>query len=241
MSLSFARALAAAPIFTVDRQSSPACPQGAMASADLCAFRTALFRGCGRSSRRVPRGSPRTPRIPFPPSARRICRMRLRIAIGLRHEWRPCPRMRPSIRFLFARPEVCPWFVRSCIRLPLRAGRPCLRPSPSRCRADQSPPPFRNARRRHSKNFACKTLEAKCFTCDFHRLFAQLALCGTVLSAVGRYIPQLYCGQISSPPPAVAPQWSTLQRNDRSTTAPASPGAGRRAGSPGWASRSDDR
>ena len=55
------------------------------------------------------------------------------------------------MRFLFVRPEVCPWVSRfptsGFLQIPPRSGHPCLRLYPSHYRADLGLAPLRNVRR----------------------------------------------------------------------------------------------
>ena len=61
------------------------------------------------------------------------------------------PHVRPSIRFLSVRPEVCPWVSRfptsGFLQIPSHDGHPCLRLYPSHYRADLGLSPVRNVRR----------------------------------------------------------------------------------------------
>ena len=120
-----------------------------MASADFCAFSTAF--GSGYVFQRLPHRPPWVPHVSFTPSTCLIYPMRFRVAIGLYLVMQTCPRMRPYMRFLFVRPELCPRVSRfpesSFLQILSRDRYPCLRLCPSRYRADSGLTPVRNVRR----------------------------------------------------------------------------------------------
>ena len=120
-----------------------------MASADFCAFSTAF--GSGYVFQRLPHRPPWVPHVSFTPSTCLIYPMRFRVAIGLYLALQTYPRMRPYMRFLFVRPELCPRVSRfpesSFLQILPRDRHPCLRLCPSRYRADSGLTPVRNVRR----------------------------------------------------------------------------------------------
>ena len=120
-----------------------------MASADFCAFSTAF--GSGYVFRRLPHRPPWVPHVSFTPSTCLIYPMRFRVAIGLYLALQTYPRMRPYMRFLFVRPELCPRVSRfpesSFLQILPRDRHPCLRLCPSRYRVDSGLTPVRNVRR----------------------------------------------------------------------------------------------
>ena len=120
-----------------------------MASADFCAFSTAF--GSGYVFQRVPHRSPWVPHVSFTPSTCLIYPLRFRVAIGLYLVMQTYPRMRPYMRFLFVRPELCPRVSRfpesSFLQILSRDRHPCLRLCPSRYRVDFGLTPVRNVRR----------------------------------------------------------------------------------------------
>ena len=120
-----------------------------MASADFCAFSTAF--GSGYVFQRLPHRPPWVPHVSFTPSTCLIYPMRFRVAIGLYLGLQTYPRMRPYMRFLFVRPELCPRVSRfpesSFLQILPRGRHPCLRLCPSRYRADSGLTPVRNVRR----------------------------------------------------------------------------------------------
>lgn len=125
-----------------------------MASADFCAFSTAF--GSGYVLQRLPHRPPWVPHVSFTPSTCLIYPIRFRVAIGLYLVLQTYPRMRPYMRFLFVRPELCPRVSRfpesSFLQILPRDRHPCLRLCPSRYRADSGLTPVRNVRRQaHSK------------------------------------------------------------------------------------------
>ena len=126
-----------------------------MASADFCAFSTAF--GSGYVFQRLPHRPPWVPHVSFTPSTCLIYPMRFRVAIGLYLALQTYPRMRPYMRFLFVRPELCPRVSRfpesSFLQILPRDRHPCLRLCPSRYRADSGLTPVRNVRRQaHQQN-----------------------------------------------------------------------------------------
>ena len=84
------------------------------------------------------------------------------------------------MRFLFVRPEVCPWVSRfptsGFLQIPPRDGHPCLRLYPSHYRADLGLAPLRNVRRQahqesrrlslHGLNRLYKKTGVHSFTCS---------------------------------------------------------------------------
>ena len=120
-----------------------------MASADFCAFSTAF--GSGYVFQRLPHRPPWVPHVSFTPSTCLIYPIRFRVAIGLYLVMQTYPRMRPYMRFLFVRPELCPRVSRfpesSFLQILPRDRHPCLRLCPSRYRADSGLTPVRNVRR----------------------------------------------------------------------------------------------
>ena len=79
---------------------------GTMALADFLQFvvTTHFFRI------RLPHASTRPPRVlthSFPSIYLPHLPQAIRVALGLRLVWEPCPRLEPCTRFLFVRPEVC--------------------------------------------------------------------------------------------------------------------------------------
>ena len=106
----------------------------------------------GYSFRSVPHRPPRVPYISFPPSICRIYCTWFRAAIGLHPGLQTHPHARPFMRFLFVRPEVCPWVSRfhtsGFLQIPPHDEPPCLRLTPSHYRADPGLSPVRNVRRR---------------------------------------------------------------------------------------------
>ena len=86
-----------------------------------------------------------------PPSTCLIYPMRFRVVIGLRLVKQSYPRMRPYMRFLYVRPEVCPRVSKfpesSFLQIPPHGGHPCFRLCPSHYRADSGLTPVRNVRR----------------------------------------------------------------------------------------------
>lgn len=132
-----------------------------MASADFCAFSTAF--GSGYVFQRLPHRPPWVPHVSFTPSTYLIYPMRFRVAIGLYLVMQTYPRMRPYMRFLFVRPELCPRVSRfpesSFLQILPRDRHPCLRLCPSRYRADSGLTPVRNVRRQaHIKKGPCPLL-----------------------------------------------------------------------------------
>ena len=119
-----------------------------MASADFCSFSTAL--SSGYVFQRVPHRSPWVPHVSFTPSTCLIYPIRFRVAIGLYLVMQTYPRMKPYMRFLFVRPELCPRVSRfpesSFLQILPRDRHPCLRLYPSRYRADSGLTPVRNVR-----------------------------------------------------------------------------------------------
>ena len=95
---------------------------------------------------------PRVPHVSFPPSTCLIYPMRFRVVIGLRLVKQSYPRMRPYMRFLYVRPEVCPrvsiFPESSFLQIPPHGGHPCFRLCPSHYRADSGLSPVRDVRRR---------------------------------------------------------------------------------------------
>ena len=129
-----------------------------MASADLCAFSTAF--GSGYVFQRLPHRPPWVPHVSFTPSTCLIYPMRFRVAIGLYLGLQTYPRMRPYMRFLFVRPELCPRVSRfpesSFLQILPRGRHPCLRLCPSHYRADSGLTPVRNVRRQaHNQRGMC--------------------------------------------------------------------------------------
>ena len=135
-----------------------------MASADFCAFSTAF--GSGYVSQRLPHRPPWVPHVSFTPSTCLIYPIRFRVAIGFHLVRQTYPRMRPYMRFLFVRPELCHRVSRfpesSFLQILPRDRHPCLRLCPSHYRADSGLPPVRNVRRqahlhknRHMPGFGC--------------------------------------------------------------------------------------
>ena len=120
-----------------------------MASADFCAFSTAF--GSGYVFQRLPHRPPWVPHVSFTPSTCLIYPIRFRVAIGLYLGLQTCPRMRPYMRFLFVRPELCPRVSRfpesSFLQILPRGRHPCFRLCPSHYRADSGLTPVRNVRR----------------------------------------------------------------------------------------------
>ena len=88
--------------------------------------------------------------------------MRFRVVIGLRLDLQSYPRMRPYMRFLYVRPEVCPrvsiFPESSFLQIPPHGGHPCLRLCPSHYRADSGLAPVRNVRRRAHKVNCCQRI-----------------------------------------------------------------------------------
>ena len=134
-----------------------------MASADFCAFSTAF--GSGYVFQRLPHRPPWVPHVSFTPSTCLIYPMRFRVAIGLHLDWQTYPRMRPYMRFLFVRPELCPRVSRfpesSFLQILPHDRHPCLRLCPSRYRADSGLPPVRNVRRQAHQKRGCRTTRLK--------------------------------------------------------------------------------
>ena len=124
-----------------------------MASADFCAFSTAF--GSGYVFQRLPHRPPWVPHVSFAPSTCLIYPMRFRVAIGFHLALQTYPRMRPYMRFLFVRPELCPRVSRfpesSFLQILPRDRHPCLRLCPSRYRANSGLTPVRNVRRQAHK------------------------------------------------------------------------------------------
>ena len=120
-----------------------------MASADFCAFSTAF--GSGYVFQRLPHRPPWVPHVSFTPSTCLIYPMRFRVAIGFHLALQTYPRMRPYMRFLFVRPELCPRVSRlpesSFLQILPRGRHPCLQLCPSHYRADSGLTPVRNVRR----------------------------------------------------------------------------------------------
>lgn len=120
-----------------------------MASADFCALNTAF--GSGYVFRRLPHRPPWVPHVSFAPSTCLIYPIRFRVAIGLYLVKQTYPRMRPYMRFLFVRPELCPRVSRfpesSFLQILPHGRHPCFRLCPSRYRADSGLTPVRNVRR----------------------------------------------------------------------------------------------
>lgn len=131
-----------------------------MASADFCAFSTAF--GSGYVFQRLPHRPPWVPHVSFTPSTCLIYPMRFRVAIGLHLVRQTYPRMRPYMRFLFVRPELCPRVSRfpesSFLQILPRDRHPCLRLCPSRYRADSGLTPVRNVRRQAHLNKRSRNL-----------------------------------------------------------------------------------
>ena len=129
-----------------------------MASADFCAFSTAF--GSGYVSQRLPHRPPWVPHISFTPSTCLIYPMRFRVAIGFHLVKQTYPRMRPYMRFLFVRPELCPRVSRfpesSFLQILPHGRHPCLRLCPSRYRADSGLTPVRNVRRQAHLQKQCR-------------------------------------------------------------------------------------
>lgn len=127
------------------------------ASADFCAFSTAF--GSGYVFQRLPHRPPWVPHVSFTPSTCLIYPIRFRVAIGLYLGLQTYPRMRPYMRFLFVRPELCPRVSRfpesSFLQILPRGRHPCFRLCPSHYRADSGLTPVRNVRRQaHPKKKA---------------------------------------------------------------------------------------
>ena len=139
-----------------------------MASADFCAFSTAF--GSGYVFQRLPHRPPWVPHVSFTPSTCLIYPMRFRVAIGLYLGLQTYPRMRPYMRFLFVRPELCPRVSRfpesSFLQILPRGRHPCLRLCPSHYRADSGLTPVRNVRRQahHTKRAAIWQLSSFLFS-----------------------------------------------------------------------------
>ena len=132
-----------------------------MTSADFCAFSTALYSGYSFQS--IPHRPPWVPHVSFTPSTCLIYPMRFRVAIGLYLVMQTYPRMRPYMRFLFVRPELCPRVSRfpesSFLQILPRDRHPCLRLCPSRYRADSGLAPVRNVRRQaHNRKRAIEDI-----------------------------------------------------------------------------------
>ena len=162
-----------------------------MASADFCAFSTAF--GSGYVSQRSPHRSPWVPHVSFAPSTCLIYPIRFRVAIGFHLVRQTCPRMRPYMRFLFVRPELCPRVSRfpesSFLQILPRDRHPCLRLYPSRYRADSGLTPVRNVRRQAHPRKGCRRCDSlfslswrvqdsnlRPLACDANALPAELTL-----------------------------------------------------------------
>ena len=133
----------------------------------LTSVRSALSLNNGYSFRSVPHRSPWVPHVSFPPSICRIYCTWFRTAIGLYLVWQTYPHVQPSMRFLFVRPEVCPWGSRfptsGFLQIQPHGGHPCLRLYPSLCRVDLGLAPFRNVCRQahHHRIRGCKKTALK--------------------------------------------------------------------------------
>ena len=89
----------------------------------------------------------------------RIYRKRFRAAIGLYFIWETCPRLRPCMRFLFVRPEICPLgdLLTPKIRLSSDSTSrrtPLPLANPSRYRADSGLSPYRTCAHRAHQYYA---------------------------------------------------------------------------------------
>ena len=128
----------------------------------LTSVRSALSHNNVYSFRSIPYRPPWVPHISFPPSICRIYCTWFRVAIGLHLVRQTYPHVQPSMRFLFVRPEVCPWVSKfptsGFLQIPPHDGHPYLRLYPSRYRADLELAPLRNVRRQaHRYNVGKRT------------------------------------------------------------------------------------
>ena len=149
-----------------------------MASADFCAFSTAF--GSGYVFQRLPHRPPWVPHVSFTPSTCLIYPMRFRVAIGLYLVSQTYPRMRPYMRFLFVRPELCPrvsiFPESSFLQILPRDRHPCLRLCPSRYRADSGLTPVRNVRRQAHDRKTGRTRGGPDRSCDFQKSIWKRAM-----------------------------------------------------------------
>ena len=124
---------------------------GTMASADFLRFVvTAHFF-------RVRKTSPGTHTF-FPSLPAAFTVERIRVAIGLCFSWQTYPRLRPYMRFLYVRPEICPLGDLSTPKIRLSSDSASRRTplplaNPSRYRADSGLSPYRTCAHRAHQNW----------------------------------------------------------------------------------------